>query len=182
MELDVRDLQMVAAIAASGSVTRAAGELHRTQSAVSHRLRGIEERLGARLFLRVGKRMLVTAAGERILATAQPVLEDIKAAEEDLRRLGTRQVGVVRVCAQCNTGYHWLRRWSTPSIGGTPTSKCRWRSTARSGRSNRCSKESSTSRSSPNRSATTRCESARYSRTSTRRSCRPIIHLRSGRS
>jgi LysR family transcriptional regulator for metE and metH len=108
MELDVRDLQMVAAIAASGSVTRAAGELHRTQSAVSHRLRGIEERLGARLFLRVGKRMLVTAAGERILATAQRVLEDIKAAEEDLRRLGTRQVGVVRVCAQCNTGYHWL--------------------------------------------------------------------------
>jgi LysR family transcriptional regulator for metE and metH len=182
MELDVRDLQMVAAIAASGSVTRAAGELHRTQSAVSHRLRGIEERLGARLFLRVGKRMLVTAAGERVLATAQRVLEDIKAAEEHLRRLGTRQVGVVRVCAQCNTGYHWLpplvdafhRRH--PDVEVSLALDCTIRPVES------LLEGSSTSRSSRNRSATTRCESARYSRTSTRRSCRPIIHLRSGRS
>jgi LysR family transcriptional regulator, regulator for metE and metH len=108
MELDIRDLQMVAAIAASGSVTRAAGELHRTQSAVSHQLRGIEARLGTALFLRVGKRMLATASGERVLATARQVLEEIRAAEEDVRRLGARQSGIVRVCAQCNTGYHWL--------------------------------------------------------------------------
>ena len=55
MDIDIRDLQMVAAIAASGSVTRAAGELHLTQSAVSHQLRAIEERLGTPLFLRAGK-------------------------------------------------------------------------------------------------------------------------------
>jgi LysR family transcriptional regulator for metE and metH len=108
MDIDIRDFQMVAAIAASGSVTRAAGELHRTQSAVSHQLRAIEERLGTALFLRVGKRMIVTAAGERVLATARRVLEDIRATEYDVRRLGARQAGVLRVCAQCNTGYHWL--------------------------------------------------------------------------
>ena len=108
MDIDIRDFQMVAAIAASGSVTRAAGELHRTQSAVSHQLRAIEERLGTALFLRLGKRMVVTAAGERVLATARRVLEEIKATEEDVRRLGSRQAGVLRVCAQCNTGYHWL--------------------------------------------------------------------------
>ena len=108
MNIDIRDCQMVAAIAASGSVTRAAGELNRTQSAVSHQLRGIEDRLGTPLFLRVGKRMVVTAAGERVLAAAHRVLEDIRATEEDVRRLGARETGVVRVCAQCNTGYHWL--------------------------------------------------------------------------
>lgn len=108
MNIDIRDCQMVAAIAASGSVTRAAGELHRTQSAVSHQLHGVEERLGTALFLRVGKRMVVTAAGERVLAAAHRVLEDIRATEEDVRRLGAREAGVVRVCAQCNTGYHWL--------------------------------------------------------------------------
>jgi LysR family transcriptional regulator, regulator for metE and metH len=108
MHLDVQDLQMVAAIAASGSVTRAAGELHLTQSAISHRLRAIEERLGTPLFFRLGKRMVVTAAGDRILTTARRVLEDIKATEEDVRRLGSHQAGVLRVCAQCNTGYHWL--------------------------------------------------------------------------
>ena len=108
MNIDIRDCQMVAAIAASGSVTRAAGELNRTQSAVSHQLRAIEERLGTALFLRVGKRMVVTAAGELVLATARRVLDDIRATEEDVRRLGGRQAGVLRVCAQCNTGYHWL--------------------------------------------------------------------------
>jgi len=108
MDLELRDLRMVTAIAASASVTRAAGDLHRTQSAISHQLRAIEERLVTRLFLRVGKRMVVTAAGERVLATARRVLEDIKTAEEDVRRLGARHAGVLRVCAQCNTGYHWL--------------------------------------------------------------------------
>jgi LysR family transcriptional regulator for metE and metH len=108
MDLEVRHLKMVSAIAASGSVTHAAAELHLTQSAVSHQLRGIEERLGTALFLRLGKRMVVTAAGERVLATARRVLDDLRAAEAEVRRLGTHQAGVLRVCAQCNTGYHWL--------------------------------------------------------------------------
>jgi len=108
VDLEVRHLKMVTAVSASGSVTHAATDMNLTQSAVSHQLRGIEERLGTPLFLRVGKRMVPTAAGERVLATARRVLDDIASAEEDVRRLGTNQAGVLRVCAQCNTGYHWL--------------------------------------------------------------------------
>lgn len=104
----IRHLKMVAAVAATGSVTQAADDVHLTQSAVSHQLRDIEERLGTALFLRVGKRMVPTAAGERVLATARRVLDDVAAAEQDVRRLGTNTTGVLRVCAQCNTGYHWL--------------------------------------------------------------------------
>ena len=48
MDIDIRDFRMVAAIAVSGSVTRAAGELHLTQSAVSHQLRAIEDGSGRR--------------------------------------------------------------------------------------------------------------------------------------
>ncbi|HEX6975021.1 MAG TPA: LysR family transcriptional regulator [Vicinamibacterales bacterium] len=108
IDIDIRHLHMVVAVAASGSVTRAAAELHLTQSAISHQLRGVEERLGTSLFLRVGKRMVLTAAGERMLATARRVLEDVATAEADVRRLATNATGVLRVCAQCNTGYHWL--------------------------------------------------------------------------
>jgi len=108
MDIDIRHLRMVAAIAGTGSVTQAADQLHLTQSAVSHQLRGIEERLGTPLFLRLGKRMVATGAGERVLATARRVLEEIDTAETDVRRLGAGQAGVLRVCAQCNTGYHWL--------------------------------------------------------------------------
>ncbi|HEY7863037.1 MAG TPA: LysR family transcriptional regulator, partial [Thermoanaerobaculia bacterium] len=108
MDLEVRHLRMIAAIAASGGVTQAAGDLHLTQSAVSHQLRGIEERLGTPLFLRLGKRMVLTAAGERVLATARRVLEEIESTEDDVRRLGEGETGFLRVCTQCNTGYHWL--------------------------------------------------------------------------
>jgi LysR family transcriptional regulator for metE and metH len=108
MDIDIRHLQMVTAVAASGSVTQAARDLHLTQSAVSHRLRAIEARLGTPLFHRVGKRMVVTAAGSRVLETARRVLDDIKAAEDDVRRQGDGEASVIRVCAQCNTGYHWL--------------------------------------------------------------------------
>lgn len=108
MDIEVRHLHMMTAVAASGSVTQAARDLHLTQSAVSHQLRAIEARLGTPLFLRVGKRMVVTAAGGRVLETARRVLDDITAAEEDVRRHGAGEASVIRVCAQCNTGYHWL--------------------------------------------------------------------------
>jgi LysR family transcriptional regulator for metE and metH len=101
---------MVAAIAESGGVTRAAAELHLTQSAISHQLRGIEDRLGTPLFSRVGKRMVATPAGQRVLLTARRVLEDVGHAEEDVRRIASGAAGSLRVCAQCNTGYHWLPR------------------------------------------------------------------------
>jgi LysR family transcriptional regulator for metE and metH len=107
-QLEIRHLRMAAAVAASGSVTRAAADLHLTQSAISHQLKDIEERLGTPLFLRVGKRMVPTPAGERVLAAARRVLDDVVATEEEVRRLATERAGVLRVCAQCNTGYHWL--------------------------------------------------------------------------
>ena len=106
--LEIRHLRMVAAVAATGSVTRAATDLHLTQSAVSHQLRDIEERIGTPLFLRVGKKMIPTAAGERVLSTARRVLDEIAAAEADVARIGANTAGVLRVCTQCNTGYHWL--------------------------------------------------------------------------
>jgi len=68
----------------------------------------MEERLGTPLFLRVGKRMVITAAGERVLATAERVLAEIASAEDDVRRQRNGGSALLRVCAQCNTGYHWL--------------------------------------------------------------------------
>ena len=96
------------AVAASGSVTRAAGELHLTQSAVSHQLRAIEERLGTPLFLRVGKRMVVTAAGDRVLAPPGGFSTTSARPRKTCGGWARVRRRVLRVCAQCNTGYHWL--------------------------------------------------------------------------
>ena len=108
MELEIRHLRLVAAIADAGSMTKAAERLCLTQSALSHQLRDVESRLDTPFFLRLGRRMVLTAAGRRLLESARRVLGDLERAEEDVRRLAGHGEGVIRVCTQCNTGYHWL--------------------------------------------------------------------------
>ena len=107
-KLEVRHLALVTEIADTGSVTRAAERLHLTQSALSHQLRDIESRLATPLFLRLGRRMVLTPAGERVLASARRVLDDLARTEHDLQTMSTPNTGVLRLCTQCNTGYHWL--------------------------------------------------------------------------
>jgi LysR family transcriptional regulator for metE and metH len=108
VDLELRHLKLVIELSETGSATRAAERLHVTQSAVSHQLREIEARLGTRLFLRVGKRMLSTAAGERVLRSARSIIGSVEQIEDDVRRLAGHGEGVLRVCAECHTGYHWL--------------------------------------------------------------------------
>jgi len=108
MELEVRHLKLVAAIAGEGSVTAAGRRLHLTQSALSHQLRDVEERLGAALFVRANKKMLLTRAGEALLAAARTVLVELESAEAEIRRIAGSQEGEIRIATQCYTGYHWL--------------------------------------------------------------------------
>lgn len=106
--LDSRHLRLVAEIAATESVSRAADRLNVTQSAVSHQLREIEARLGTPLFVRSGRRMLATAAGRLIAEVAAQVLGAIGRLEGKVEQLARHATGELRVCAHCYTGYHWL--------------------------------------------------------------------------
>lgn len=108
MDLEIRHLRLVAAVADVGSLTRAGDRLHVTQSALSHQLRDIESRLGAALFLRVGKRLVLTPAGERLLASARDVLERLDRTEDEIRQMGKDRAGVLRITTECYTCYHWL--------------------------------------------------------------------------
>jgi LysR family transcriptional regulator, regulator for metE and metH len=108
MDLEIRHLQLVAAVSDLGSLTRAGARLHLTQSALSHQLRDIETRLGAALFLRVGKRLVLTPAGERLLASANDVLERLQQTEHDIRRMTRDRAGLLRITTECYTCYHWL--------------------------------------------------------------------------
>jgi LysR family transcriptional regulator for metE and metH len=108
LDLEVRHLRLIDAIVSEGGVTRAAGKLHLTQSALSHQLKEIEQRLSAPLFHRLKKRMVLTEAGERILQTARRVLEDLDHTEQEVRKIGKGEEGILRISTQCNTCYHWL--------------------------------------------------------------------------
>jgi LysR family transcriptional regulator, regulator for metE and metH len=108
MDLEVRHLELVRAVSATGNLTKAGGVLHLTQSALSHQLRHIESRLGTALFLRVGKRMVLTPAGEQLLRSADDVLNMIERTEAAIRQLGGAERSVLRLTTECYTCYHWL--------------------------------------------------------------------------
>lgn len=106
--LETKDLRLVQAIAESGGATQAAKRLHLSQSAVSHQLRGLEERLGVPLFERQGRRLRITRAGERLVDVARQVLAPLLQAELELRRGTFKERPKLRVATQCYSAYHWL--------------------------------------------------------------------------
>ena len=107
-ELETRHLKLVAAIAAEGSVTRAAQRLHLTQSALSHQLRDLEEHLGTPVFERLSKKMVLTPAGERLLRAAEQVLEELARTETEIQRAKSGAYETLRISTHCYTCYHWL--------------------------------------------------------------------------
>lgn len=108
MNLDIRHLKLIIAVTEEKSVTRAGERLHLTQSALSHQLRDIEERLKTPLFYRLNKKMVPTQAGERLLLTARQVLQELKLVEDDLEQMAACNHGSLRLSTQCYTCYHWL--------------------------------------------------------------------------
>ena len=98
--LDSRQLRAFCALARSGSFTQAARELHITQSGVSHSIRALEEDLGCRLLDRLGKKALLTHAGEQLLSRANDILQRMSEVRESIGRLEQQGHGRLRVGAK----------------------------------------------------------------------------------
>jgi LysR family transcriptional regulator for metE and metH len=108
MELELRHLKLVEAIAVEGAMTRAAARLNITQSALSHQLAGLEEGLGVSLFRRVPRGMILTEAGEKLLNCARLVLPTVREARELVAAADSKAQGTLRISTECYTCYHWL--------------------------------------------------------------------------
>ena len=93
------DLAAFAAVASERSFTRAAKKLGLSPSALSHAMRGLEDRLGVRLLTRTTRSVASTEAGERLLTTLRPALADIESALVDVRGSRDKPAGTVRITA-----------------------------------------------------------------------------------
>ena len=93
------DLVAFLAVARARSFTRAAAQLGVSQSALSQTIRGLEARLGLRLLTRTTRSVAPTEAGERLLTTVGPRIDDIQADIAALSELREKPAGTIRITA-----------------------------------------------------------------------------------
>jgi DNA-binding transcriptional LysR family regulator len=97
--LDTRQVRAFCVLARTGSYTQTARELHLTQSGVSHSMKALERDVGCRLFDKLGKKVVLTQAGEQLLHHATKILQEMENAREALAHLGRWGRGRLRLGA-----------------------------------------------------------------------------------
>jgi DNA-binding transcriptional LysR family regulator len=106
--LDVRRLQQFRTLARTGSFTQTARELHLTQSGISHSMKALEREAGCRLLDRLGKKAILTQAGEQLLVHAEKILAEMSAAQDSLAALGKWGTGRLRIGASTTACLHLI--------------------------------------------------------------------------
>ena len=104
--LDSRQVRAFCTLARTGSFSQTARELHLTQSGISHSMKSLERDLGCRLLDRLGKKVVLTLAGEQLLYHSKKILEEMNTARETLNPLGTGSKGRLRLGASATACQH----------------------------------------------------------------------------
>jgi DNA-binding transcriptional LysR family regulator len=99
MRKGVNDLLAFLAVARERSFTRAAAQLGVSPSALSHTIRGLEQRLGLRVLTRTTRNVSPTEAGQRLLQNVGPRFEEIEAELDALSELREKPAGTIRITA-----------------------------------------------------------------------------------
>lgn len=118
--LERAHLAIVQAVDKHGSLTAAAGVLHLTQSALSHSMKKLEQQLGTEIWLREGRHLRLTQAGQYLLAVANRVLPQLDLAEARLRQYAQGERGTLRIGMECHPCYQWLLKVVAPYLAAWP--------------------------------------------------------------
>jgi LysR family transcriptional regulator, regulator for metE and metH len=113
-------LTILRAVEQQGSLTKAAEFLCLTQSALSHTMRKLERELGTELWLRQGRSMRLTQAGEYLLAAANRLIPQFELAETRLRQFAQGERGTLRIGMECHPCYQWLLKIVSPYLKTWP--------------------------------------------------------------
>lgn len=119
-DLDLQQLRAFFLVVQAGSFSAAARRLHRTQSAVSHAVRKLEESAGVRLLDRRGREVRPTDEGRRLHRACESVFATLGAAQEDLQREHRRAEGRIRLGATVEFGCSVLMRHIQPFLAAHP--------------------------------------------------------------
>jgi len=95
--MEIRQLRAFIAIAEAGTFTAGAERVHVTQAAVSMQIRQLENEVGAKLFIRAPRNVILTEAGEKMLERARHILREHDAALEEIAELAGAKRGRLRI-------------------------------------------------------------------------------------
>ena len=103
-----------------GSLTAAADKLCLTQSALSHSVKKLEQQLGTDIWLREGRSLRPTQAGEYLLQVANRVLPQLELAETRIGQYAEGERGSLRIGMECHPCYQWLLKIVSPYLARWP--------------------------------------------------------------
>lgn len=118
--IDRTHLALIREVERCGSVTAAADTLCLTQSALSHTIKKIEQSLGVSIWLREGKRMRLTQAGQYLLAFSNRLLPQFEFVEARMKQFALGQRGTLRIGMECHPCYQWLLKIVAPYLTNWP--------------------------------------------------------------
>lgn len=113
-------LAIIREVERQGSLTAAAEQLFLTQSALSHSIKKLEQQLGTDIWLREGRSLRLTQAGQYLLAVANRLLPQLSLAEERLRQFAQGERGTLRIGMECHPCYQWLLKVVSPYLADWP--------------------------------------------------------------
>jgi len=108
MHIEIRHLRTIKAIHDSGGMARAADQLNITQSALSHQIKHLEDQTGVELFVRRSKPLKLSAAGLRLLRTAERILPELALLEEEFKGIVSGKAGRLHIAIECHACFEWL--------------------------------------------------------------------------
>jgi len=114
--LERAHLAIVQEVEKQGSLTAAATVLCLSQSALSHSMKKLEQQLGTPIWLREGRSLRLTQAGQYLLSVANRVLPQLRLAEERVGQYAKGERGTLRIGMECHPCYQWLLKVVSPYL------------------------------------------------------------------
>lgn len=118
--LERTHLQILVQVKRLGSVTAAAEALHVTQSALSHSMKRLEQSVGTEIWIREGRSLRLTQAGDYLHGVAKRLLPQLELAEAQLRQFAQGERGSLRIGMECHPCYQWLLKVVAPYLAAWP--------------------------------------------------------------
>ncbi|MGR8997883.1 MAG: LysR family transcriptional regulator [Gammaproteobacteria bacterium] len=118
--MELIHFRILLALKQRGTLIAASESMHLTQSALSHQMKNLEQRLGIILWRKQGRNLVLTQAGKYLSEVAESVIATVDSAEQHLALLAAGKTGKLTIGIDCHACYEWFRAILQPYLQAWP--------------------------------------------------------------